>query len=259
MFFTRYRPFLLDHDSFDHPHRAHHIMHHHPAKFRMMRHGRGGPCRGGPSDGLTQMHRGRGMRHGMRHGRGFGRRMMFGPIRYSDRADSIRIMIDVPGMKRADLKVTLDGNDLVLSGVRRMTTPRGFVERRKSRRIPLDDTLQSGAVTVQHGDGVLVVTVPKKSKVEPVEIAITDLTDDDNVMNEEDDVMTVVDNDDDDDDDDDAEEDIEIVDAAEAMEAAAAAPPAAGTPEGDQKQAATADTDAGATKPDATKDDKTKA
>ena len=107
------------------------------------------------------------------------------PMRYVDHADRVDVAIDVPGIKRKDLKMTFENGELEISGVRRLlqtqhdddqpySTTRKFVKR-----LSLDDSLEGDAMTAQLSDGVLHVSIPKKIKTAPVEIPIVDASESD--------------------------------------------------------------------------------
>ena len=95
-------------------------------------------------------------------------------VRYTNTDHEVKITIDVPGIKRNDLRVSLDDGALEVSGIRYISTEHGSTSRRFSRTFELDSSLEPGAMTAKHADGVLEVSIPKKEKPSPLEIAIVD-------------------------------------------------------------------------------------
>lgn len=88
----------------------------------------------------------------------------------------IRLEMDVPGVKAADLDVTFRDGQVHVSGFRRTKTVDGkSVKRaRYARSFTVDeDSLDVSKIKANLSDGVLVVTIPKKPNKTPVKITVT--------------------------------------------------------------------------------------
>lgn len=89
------------------------------------------------------------------------------------------IMVELPGVKQEDIRVHLDGNELVLSGERRYAEPEGGqvhrVERaygsfQRSFQLPL--TVQREAIKAVLREGVLSLRLPKAETAKPKTIHV---------------------------------------------------------------------------------------
>lgn len=86
------------------------------------------------------------------------------------------VSIDLPGVRVADLDVTVDRDTVRVYGVRRKLSQGGATEKKvryeKSFRV---DTgrFDLGQLTANLSDGVLVLSAPKRPTIEPRKIAIT--------------------------------------------------------------------------------------
>lgn len=93
-----------------------------------------------------------------------------------DETDAHYVMsFDIPGVRREDLNIELDGNILSVSGERKTegrNESRGHRKFQKSFRLP-DGTLPE-AITAEHKDGVLRVAVEKPAAAKKTVINITD-------------------------------------------------------------------------------------
>ncbi len=109
-----------------------------------------------------------------------------GMVVWTPRADvtesekEITIDIEVPGMKRNDIKVEVRNNALTISGERKQErkaeTPEGSrIERRYGkfeRSFSLPETVDENKVSANYHDGVLSLHLPKTEKAVPKEVKI---------------------------------------------------------------------------------------
>lgn len=76
--------------------------------------------------------------------------------------------LDLPGISREDIKVDVDGKQLVISGERKSETEKAnYIERscgRFERRLPMPDAAAEDEISARLIDGVLTVTVPISDK-----------------------------------------------------------------------------------------------
>jgi HSP20 family protein len=83
----------------------------------------------------------------------------------SERPDGFVLSADVPGVKEADLDITLAAGRLTVAGKRE-----GFGEFKRAFTLP--DTVDGEQVSADLKDGVLTLVVPKKAAVQPRRIAV---------------------------------------------------------------------------------------
>jgi HSP20 family molecular chaperone IbpA len=95
---------------------------------------------------------------------------------YDEDDKEIRYSIDVPGVKAMDMEVTVKEGYLHVSGSRKTSSTDGktIKKARFARSFLLDqDFVDVSKMKANLSDGVLDVTVPKKPKPNPIKIAIT--------------------------------------------------------------------------------------
>ena len=94
--------------------------------------------------------------------------------------DEVTVRAEVPGMRKDDIKVSVVGDTLTLSGERKYESEekgRTFhrIERAYGkfyRTISLPAKVDNNKVKAQYKDGILTITLPKANKARPQEIAI---------------------------------------------------------------------------------------
>lgn len=93
---------------------------------------------------------------------------------------SLRILADMPGVKREELEISVDGNRLLVSG-RREAEQRGKDENvhtyerqfgQFSRTFTLPDNVDHDHITSELRDGVLTIVVPMRAETKPRRIQI---------------------------------------------------------------------------------------
>ena len=88
-----------------------------------------------------------------------------------------RVSIDLPGVKIGDISLTAEDGTVNIRASRRYTASDGSTTKKlrieKSFAVPDERTAEFSKVKANLADGVLVVTVPRKAKPEPVVIEIT--------------------------------------------------------------------------------------
>ncbi len=100
-------------------------------------------------------------------------------IRETEEAYSVHV--DLPGVKKDNIEVTVQDGTLILKGQRKSEHEEksdGYhrVERWSGnfvRRLQLPKEVKADAITAAHQDGVLTVTVPKAEEVKPKQIQIS--------------------------------------------------------------------------------------
>ena len=98
----------------------------------------------------------------------------------TDQRDVV-IRVELPGMKREDIAITVEQNVLTISGERKYEPD---VQRERfhrlerclgtfSRSFTLPDTVDMGKIRAEYKNGLLTVTIPQKPGVRPKEIPVT--------------------------------------------------------------------------------------
>jgi len=100
-------------------------------------------------------------------------------IEVSEAADSFLVTVELPGVKAADVKVTLEDDVLTISGERKYEgsaqADLRLSERyygKFERSVQLPAAVQSAKVTAASKDGILNITLPKTEEVRPREIKV---------------------------------------------------------------------------------------
>lgn len=102
------------------------------------------------------------------------------PVDIQETDDAYRIQVELPGMKKEDIQITLENNVLRLSGERKFekdVKKENFhrIERvygTFSRSFALPTQVSSDKVDAKFQDGVLTITVPKAEQAKPRRISI---------------------------------------------------------------------------------------
>lgn len=87
-------------------------------------------------------------------------------------ANNYFVRFEIPGMKKDELKVTLENGVLTVRGQKRIREngKEGSVE--VSRSVLVPDQIKGDAIEAKYEDGILDVTLPKREEVKPKEISI---------------------------------------------------------------------------------------
>lgn len=94
--------------------------------------------------------------------------------------DRYQVRVDLPGMKREEIEITLNGDTLTIQGERRReseTKEDNYYRFERahgkfSRSLTLPSTVDSGKIEANYKDGVLSVTIPKSPESLPKQIKI---------------------------------------------------------------------------------------
>jgi len=94
--------------------------------------------------------------------------------------DGYQIEAEMPGVRKEDLEVTLDGNELLIVGHRQPHVTNGEVVYRESqdagfrRSFELDPAIDTTKIVAKIEQGFLTVKLPKAEVVKPRRIAVND-------------------------------------------------------------------------------------
>jgi HSP20 family protein len=93
---------------------------------------------------------------------------VFPPVNLYDTADSLVLMAEVPGVRREDLDVSVQGQQVVLRGQRSITYPEGASAHRRERQVgafhrtvELPFVVDGSKVEATYRHGVLMLRLPK--------------------------------------------------------------------------------------------------
>jgi HSP20 family protein len=102
------------------------------------------------------------------------------PVDIFEETDSIRITTEVPGVRPQDVKISIEGNVLTVSGTKQQTaeerTERAHRYERTygqfERSFTLPASVDSTKVKAHYEHGVLTITLPKAEKARPRQIEV---------------------------------------------------------------------------------------
>lgn len=94
--------------------------------------------------------------------------------------DNYVVKAELPGMKREEINVSIEGGDLVISGERKSETKSEGAEIYRAERyfgkfqraVSLPATISAKDVRAEYKDGVLTVTLPKSEEAKPKQIEV---------------------------------------------------------------------------------------
>lgn len=93
--------------------------------------------------------------------------------------EGVKILMNVPGIDKKDLEITLADNVLTLKGERKAKEEKRRIYKDESwtgtfqRTIPLPPTVNPDKVSAELSDGVLRISIPKKPESKPRQIAVS--------------------------------------------------------------------------------------
>lgn len=94
-----------------------------------------------------------------------------------ERADAYLVEVEMPGVHKGGLEITVANNELTIVG-RREEKPLGEVYYRESRHadfrrvFDLDPSIDGAKISAKIEDGVVKLTLPKSEKVQPKKITV---------------------------------------------------------------------------------------
>ncbi len=102
------------------------------------------------------------------------------PVDITESENEYVIKADIPGMKKEDIKISLENNTLSITGERKEEKEeknKNYIKKEKSygsfmRSFALPHTVDAKGIKATYKEGVLTVTVPKSEEAKPKEIKI---------------------------------------------------------------------------------------
>jgi len=92
--------------------------------------------------------------------------------------DDVIALVELPGMRKEDIEISLHDGTLTISGERKSETPDGAAERTERyvgkfrRSITLPARVDASKVSATYRDGILTVTLPKAEEARPKQIQV---------------------------------------------------------------------------------------
>ena len=102
------------------------------------------------------------------------------PTNIREVKDAFILEVEMPGVSKEGLDVTVEGNDLIILGRRSDPPLEGVPVIRESRPIAyrrlfeLDPSIDTGKMVAKIDQGILTLTMPKAEHVKPRKIEVTD-------------------------------------------------------------------------------------
>jgi HSP20 family protein len=93
--------------------------------------------------------------------------------------DGYTVQVEMPGVNKEGLEISIENNELTLTGRRSLPTIEGSVLHRESRRenfrrsFELDPSIDANRITARIDQGVVTLTLPKAEHVKPRKITVS--------------------------------------------------------------------------------------
>ncbi len=100
------------------------------------------------------------------------------PASVSDTADGYMLEIEMPGVKKDGLDISVENNELTIIGRRSVPAAEGTVIHRESRpenfrrTFELDPSIDANKISAKIDQGLMTLTLPKAEHVKPRKIAV---------------------------------------------------------------------------------------
>src|SRR3954467_9392651 len=93
--------------------------------------------------------------------------------------DGYAVHVEMPGVNKEGLEISIENNELTLTGRRSLPTVEGTVLHRESRPesfrrlFEIDPSIDANRITAKIEQGVVVLTLPKSEQVKPRKITVS--------------------------------------------------------------------------------------
>ena len=101
------------------------------------------------------------------------------PASIRETADGYTLELEMPGVNKDGLEISIEKNELSIVGRRFGPAPQGTLLHRESRphnyrrSFEIDPSIESGKISAQMNQGVVTLTLPKAEEVKPRKIAVS--------------------------------------------------------------------------------------
>lgn len=97
-----------------------------------------------------------------------------------EKANEFRLKVELPEVRKEDVKVSIDKGVLTVSGERKLEAEEGEVQHRRSERsygsfsrsFTLPEDADENGINASYKDGILLLTIPRAAKPEPRSIDV---------------------------------------------------------------------------------------
>lgn len=100
------------------------------------------------------------------------------PMDLLEDKESLRVNVELPGMKREDIEVSLVGDSLTISGEKKQAAQEGHASRserlfgRFQRSLKLPKPVDAGKIKAVYKDGILTISMAKAEEAKPRKIEV---------------------------------------------------------------------------------------
>ena len=101
------------------------------------------------------------------------------PASIRETADAYTLELEMPGVNKEGLEISIEKNELSIIGRRSAPAPQGTLLHRESRphnyrrTFEIDPSIESGKIAAKMHQGVVTLILPKAEKVKPRKIAVS--------------------------------------------------------------------------------------
>ena len=102
------------------------------------------------------------------------------PANIREEGDLYLLELEMPGVSKSGLEVTVENNELTIVGHRGDTEPKGEIVYRESRQgdyrrsFELDPSIDTTKIVAKMDQGILRLTLPKAESIKPRKITVAD-------------------------------------------------------------------------------------
>jgi len=106
-------------------------------------------------------------------------KFMTPPASIRETADGYTLELEMPGVNKDGLEISIEKNELSIVGRRSAPTPQGTLLHRESRphnyrrTFEIDPSIETGKIAARISQGVVTLTLPKAEEVKPRKIAVS--------------------------------------------------------------------------------------
>lgn len=97
----------------------------------------------------------------------------------SETPDGYTLELEMPGVNKEGLEISVENNELTIIGRRQTATPEGTLVHRESRphnyrrSFEIDPSIDSAKIGARMSQGIITLTLPKAEEVKPRKIAVS--------------------------------------------------------------------------------------
>ena len=102
------------------------------------------------------------------------------PANIREERDAYLLELEMPGVSKTGIEVTVENNELTIVGHRSDTDPQGEIVYRESshgdyrRSFEIDSSIDTAKIQAKMEQGILMLTLPKAESIKPRKITVAD-------------------------------------------------------------------------------------